>query len=131
MTRINVVPVEELTTKHLVAEYRENPRVFALAHKAYMNKTKWYNKQPMSYSLGTGHVLFFYNRLKYISTRQKQLVAEMIKRGYNPQFTECLEQQWRDKFPANYWNNYVPTEQALQINRERIKERLEKQYDYS
>lgn len=42
MTRINVVPVEELTTKHLVAEYRENPRVFALAHKAYTNRTKWY-----------------------------------------------------------------------------------------
>lgn len=126
MTRINVVPVEELTTKHLVAEYRENPRVFALAHKAYTNKTKWYNKQPSDYVLGTYHVLFFYNRLKYISTRQKQLVDEMIKRGYNPQFTECLEQQWRDKFPANYWNDYVPTEHALQINRERIKQRLEK-----
>lgn len=126
MTRINVVPVEELTTKHLVAEYRENPRVFALAHKAYTNKTKWYNKQPSDYVLGTSHVYFFYNRLKYISTRQKQLVDEMIKRGYNPQFTEYLEQQWRDKFPANYWNDYVPTEHALQINRERIKQRLEK-----
>lgn len=126
MTRINVVPVEELTTKHLVAEYRENPRVFALAHKAYTNKTKWYNKQPSDYVLGTSHVLFFYNRLKYIATRQKQLVDEMIKRGYNPQFTECLEQQWRDKFPANYWNDYIPTEHALQINRERIKQRLEK-----
>src|SRR5574343_1218965 len=126
MTRINVVPVEELTTKHLVAEYRENPRVFALAHKAYTNKTKWYNKQPPDYVLGPSHVLFFYNRLKYISTRQKQLVDEMIKRGYNPQFTECLEQQWRDKFPANYWNEYMPTEHALQINRERIKQRLEK-----
>jgi len=124
MTRINVVPVEELTTKHLVAEYRENPRVFALAHKAYINRTKWYNKQPQNYTLGTGHVLFFYNRLKYISTRQKQLVDEMIKRGYNPQFTECLEQQWKDKFPQNYWNDYVPTEQALEINRQRIKERL-------
>lgn len=124
MTRINVVPVEELTTKHLVAEYRENPRVFALVHKAYINRTKWYNKQPQNYTLGTGHVLFFYNRLKYISTRQKQLVDEMIKRGYNPQFTECLEQQWKDKFPQNYWNDYVPTEQALEINRQRIKERL-------
>ena len=124
MTRINVVPVEELTTKHLVAEYRENPRVFALSHKAYINKTKWYNKQPSFYQLGHGHVYFFYNRLKYISTRQKQLVDEMIKRGYNPQFTECLEQQWKDKFPANYWNDYVPTEHALQINRERIKQRL-------
>lgn len=124
MTRINVIPVEELTTKHLVAEYRENPRVFALAHKAYTGRTKWYNKQPQDYTLGKSHVIFFYNRLKYIADRQKQLVAEMLKRGYNPQYTECLEQQWKDKFPANYWNNYVPTTQAIAINKERIEQRL-------
>lgn len=34
MTRINCVPVEELSGPHLVAEYRELPRVFALAEKA-------------------------------------------------------------------------------------------------
>lgn len=34
MTRINVVPVESLYYKHLVAEYREIPRCFSLAHKA-------------------------------------------------------------------------------------------------
>lgn len=31
MTRINCVPVRELGGKHLVAEYRELPRVYALA----------------------------------------------------------------------------------------------------
>lgn len=31
MTRINRIPVEELSRQHLVAEYRELPRVFALA----------------------------------------------------------------------------------------------------
>ena len=34
MTRINCIPVEELSTPHLIAEYRELPRVFALAHNA-------------------------------------------------------------------------------------------------
>ena len=34
MTRINCVPVEELHQKHLVAEYRELPRVFRLAEAA-------------------------------------------------------------------------------------------------
>ncbi|MBP7000765.1 pyrimidine dimer DNA glycosylase/endonuclease V [Amaricoccus sp.] len=30
MTRINVVPPEELSRAHLVAEYRELPRVFGM-----------------------------------------------------------------------------------------------------
>jgi hypothetical protein len=31
MTRINVVPVQELTNKHLMAEYRELPRAMRRA----------------------------------------------------------------------------------------------------
>ncbi len=38
MTRINCVPVEELSGPHLVAEYRELPRVFALAQRAATRK---------------------------------------------------------------------------------------------
>jgi deoxyribonuclease (pyrimidine dimer) len=34
MTRINVVPPRELTRQHLIAEYRELPRVFGLVKKA-------------------------------------------------------------------------------------------------
>ena len=34
MTRINVVPVQELQREHLVAEYKEIVRVFALARAA-------------------------------------------------------------------------------------------------
>jgi hypothetical protein len=121
MTRINVVPVETLTREHLVAEYRELPRVFTLAANA---KNGWWKKQPQSYTLGTGHVLFFYNRLKFLADRHKQLVHEMLKRGYKPNFTECLEAQFRQHIPEQYWFDYKPTEEALKINRERIKERL-------
>lgn len=40
MTRINIIPVHELTGKHLVAEYRELPRVpnMVLRHQS-MGKT--------------------------------------------------------------------------------------------
>jgi len=33
MTRINCIPVTELHNKHLVAEYRELPRIFKLARR--------------------------------------------------------------------------------------------------
>lgn len=36
----------------------------------------------------------------------------------------CLKEQWQDKIPSGYWKDYVPTEAALKINKERIDKRL-------
>ncbi|MGG4774157.1 pyrimidine dimer DNA glycosylase/endonuclease V [Paenalcaligenes sp. Me52] len=119
MTRINCVPVEELSGPHLVAEYRELPRVFALAEKS-TKRTKLL--QPDTYTLGKGHVLFFYTRLGYLQKRHAALIAEMKKRGYNPSFTG-IERKDFPLIPDHYWNDWTPTEEALTINRQRIQER--------
>lgn len=124
MTRINVVPVESLTRQHLVAEYRELPRVFAFAHKASLSSTPWTDRQPKEYTLGTGHMLFFYDKLKFLADRQKQIILEMLKRGYNPGNRTCLEMQWRGFVPDSYWKTYEPTLKAIRINQERIDKRL-------
>lgn len=34
MTRVNIIPVQELTDQHLFAEYREITRLFALVKQA-------------------------------------------------------------------------------------------------
>lgn len=78
MTRINCVPVRELSGPHLVAEYRELPRVFALASKAAIRGDLM---QPAAYTLGKGHLLFFYTRLGYLVRRHTELVQEMKRRG--------------------------------------------------
>lgn len=122
MTRINCVPVEELSRQHLVAEYRELPRVFALAQKASIRKQ--FN-QPDEYTLGTGHVTFFYTRLGYLTKRHAQLVAEMLDRGYKPTFTGSLKEAYPD-IPNAFWGDWEPTGEALAINRERILERSKK-----
>lgn len=124
MTRINVVPVQSLTRAHLVAEYRELPRTFALAHKASISSRPWTNNQPKQYTLGTGHILFFYDKLGFLAKRHLELIQEMIRRGYEPKFLDCLKEQWQDKIPAGYWKDYVPTKDAIQINQERIDKRL-------
>ncbi|KKW67401.1 endonuclease [Lampropedia cohaerens] len=119
MTRINCVPVEELSGPHLVAEYRELPRVFALAEKAAARGTF---VQPAAYTLGKGHVLFFYTRLQFLAKRHQALVAEMRRRGYKPTYPGIT----RADFPAipdAFWGDWEPTEQALAINRQRIRER--------
>lgn len=120
MTRINCIPVEELTGPHLVAEYRELPRVFNLARKAAEKGTI---KSKDTYTLGTGHVTFFYTRLTYLAKRHQALVNEMLKRGYHPTFMDDLAIVHAD-IPAYCWQDWTPTAAAQKINRERIALRL-------
>lgn len=120
MTRINCVPVEELADKHLLAEYRELPRIFALAKHTY--------DAPKHYVLGTGHMKFFYDKLTYLVKRQEQLVKELNKRGVRTQYN--AEDLWHHHVKAGgklhdaLWNDWTPTEAAMEINRERLRERL-------
>lgn len=115
MTRINIVPVEELTDKHLLAEYRELPRISKLARLPKNNE-----KFPVEYCLGKGHVKFFYDKGKFLKSRFRNLVSEMKRRGFRPKYTEYREH------PAGLNLDYVPTEDALEANRQRIRERLAK-----
>ncbi|CCJ59367.1 pyrimidine dimer DNA glycosylase/endonuclease V [Bordetella bronchiseptica] len=116
MTRINCVPVEELSGPHLVAEYRELPRVFALAQKA---AARGGLVQPAAYTLGKGHLLFFYTRLGYLARRHRALVEEMRRRGYRPAFAGVAREDFPD-IPAPFWSDWTPTEEALALNRARI-----------
>lgn len=122
ITRINVVPVQELNQKMLVAEYVEIMRLPGNLEKALNRKSKpfSFDEIPSQYVLGTGHVKFFFNKMQYLEKRFEQLVEEMLRRGYNPNyrdssiFTRCSYE---------FYNDYIPTENALEINRARIKER--------
>lgn len=124
MTRINVVPVEELVRQHLVAEYRELPRVFGLATAALASGRLNKNHLPQTYRLGAGHVLFFYDKLGFLYERQLQLFDEMKRRGYHPALDPKELRRYRVKSDASIWNGYTPTPEALAINRARISERL-------
>ena len=124
MTRVNVVPVESLTLSHLISEWREVPRIFSLAYKASQSSKPWTDKQPKSYTLGSGHCLWFYDKLGFLAKRHAALTAEMLSRGYKPKHTECLRKQWESKLPKAYWKDYEPTEDAVKINTERIAKRL-------
>lgn len=122
MTRINCVPPEELSTKHLVAEYRELPRVFGLIRKAIARgESPSDRRNPRRYTLGTGHVRFFYNKVNWLAQRYTDLVREMDRRGYTANY----------RVPniaglpfTNEWNAvWTPDKEALAINRQRIFER--------
>lgn len=124
MTRINVVKPETLFSLHLLAEYRELPRVFALVAQSHKKSSNWKRRQPQNYVLGPGHVLFFYDRLKWLAKRHRQLVKELQRRGYEPKFTGCLIKKWRDEIPEAYWRDWSPSEEDVTLNKARIALRL-------
>lgn len=115
MTRINVVPPQELCDKHLLAEYRELPRVFGLARSC--------PDAPKEYTLGKGHVKFFYDKLWFLVYRFDDIVRECLKRGFNIQYQE-FNRNYLSLIPKPLWKNYTPTPEALALNRARIAERL-------
>jgi deoxyribonuclease (pyrimidine dimer) len=114
------VPVEELSDKHLGAEYRELPRVFALAQAAYL-RGEDPDQYPQEYVLGPGHVKFFYNKLGYLTNRYDQIVEECVKRGRAVNFPHSPD--IRDLMPTTWWQFWEPTPEALALNRQRIADR--------
>lgn len=122
MTRINCIPPSELTGPHLVAEYRELPRVFSLVRAAIVRgESPDDPRNPPDYRLGAGHVRFFYPRLGFLARRQAGLVAEMQARGYRPGFTDTG--RLLDGFPPAWCEDWDPPPAALALNRARIAER--------
>jgi deoxyribonuclease (pyrimidine dimer) len=122
MTRVNVVPVEELTRQHLQGEYKEITRIFTLAKKAQFDYLKGKYQVPQEYTLGTGHMKFFVPRLKYIADRYLELVQELQSRGYSPNPIAVADLM--QGIDNRLYSGYIPTAEALSINRERILIRL-------
>lgn len=121
MTRINVVPVCELSQLHLIAEYREITRLPSNLRTSLNRKKPFcFSEIPSQYVLGTGHVKFFMDKMQYLEQRFEQLVAEMIRRGYNPNYRDSSI--FKNCSPE-FYNNYNPTTEAVELNRQRIKER--------
>lgn len=123
MTRINCIPVDELTNKHLVAEYRELPRIYGLVKKKISKNVKPFEiKKPSGYTLGTGHVLFFYDKLDWLTNRYNNLCDEMKHRGFTVNYSDTTD--LLNGIPQEWFGTFTVDEHALSINRQRIAERL-------
>lgn len=119
MTRINLVDPEVLSNKHLVAEYHELPRIFGLCRKRVNAGTMHKVKIPTRYTMGTGHVVFFYDKLQFLVNRYNLLQKEMFRRGYKARYdstglTDGLEQ---------YCNNWRPHINDVQVSFNRLCEK--------
>ena len=123
MTRINLVPPEELMDQHLIAEYREITMVPAALNRTINSKSGLnLSKINNTFTLNKGHVYFFYNKGKYLHKRYKEIVKEMNARGFQPNPNR--------KFPKNIfiknnlYNDWKPSIEDYEVIRERIKSKI-------
>lgn len=122
MTRINIIPVSELTDQHLIAEYREITMVPAALTRTLNSKSGFIKKKiPDRFTLNTGHVYFFYDKGLYLYNRYDNIVEEMILRGFNPDLKRIFP---KDIFPFELFNDWTPTIKEQEIVRSRIKEKI-------
>ncbi|MDP8033838.1 pyrimidine dimer DNA glycosylase/endonuclease V [Pasteurella atlantica] len=116
MTRINVVSPTELCDQHLLAEFRELTRIPNAVAKGKYNLVG----MPDDYKLGTGHVRFFFNKLRFLKKRYQDLYEECKARQFNVKYI------WSENLPEDdsLWLDYIPTVNAIEVNRARILERM-------
>jgi len=124
MTRINLVHPSELTDQHLFAEFREIKMVPKALARSLKSKTKQevLNNIPKEFTLGTGHVMFFYDKGLYLKNRYEQIKTELDHRGinYNKESEFDPEGTQSEVFSMDY----TPDSKALSLIRQRIAFRI-------
>lgn len=116
MTRINTgIRANELPDKLLLAELREIKRIPNVIAKGNYRM----ENIPERFTLGTGHVKFFYNKLEYLLERYNELRDEAINRGFN---VSDFNDAWSN-VPSRLMNGYQETERDRSLLIERIHEK--------
>lgn len=120
MTRVNVVPVEELSNQWLIAEYRELPRV--------IKQDISIEGAPDRYCLGKGHVKWAKKHACWTIGRYFQICIEMRYRGFT-----VSHPAWR---LYNEWDGegkgyaYALSKRDIAINRQRLIEKYRLKPNY-
>ena len=123
MTRINIVPVDELYDQHLIAEYREITMVPAALNRTLKSKSGLdRTKISKHYTLNRGHVYFFYDKGEYLDKRYDDIVKEMKRRGFKPDSNRKFPKEIFIKNDLYY--DWMPRPEDLKVIRERIESKI-------
>lgn len=123
MTRINLVPVYELSDSWLLAEYRELPRCI----KQNINT----DNAPKYYCLGTGHMKWARQHILFLLDRYREICNEMQYRGFtiNYPYQKLLEWTYNNVNKALI-NPYIVTSDDLNINKQRLIEKYQQKPNF-
>ena len=118
MTRINsAIKPHQLTDSHLLSEIRESTRIFTAVMKR-IEQGKTFDDIPEKFTLGTGHVKFFYDKCGFLVDRHIQLRFEYHNRfGKQLIFNPV-------SIPDHLFNEYTPTSEERSLLIDRISTRI-------
>lgn len=89
MTRINAkIKPADLIDQHLLAEYREIVRIPNTVKANLDNAYKKVKQAPQTFKLGTGHVIYFYDKIKFLHERFLLLKEELQSREIETNMTD-------------------------------------------
>ena len=119
MTRINagILP-SELCNKHLLAEHREIKRIPNIIKSGKTDLADI----PKEFTLGRGHVKFFYNKLLYLKKRYIEIYNELHYRDFNVTY---FGDSFKD-LPVELYNDWPVSSEmrARPVVAQRINEKL-------
>lgn len=126
MTRVNLVHVQDLADQHLFAEWRELKMVPAALRRSLRTKTEQQvlKSVPSNYTMSTGHVLFFYDKMLFLHNRYLELDAELRNRNYNTVQHDAAEIFLADIPEAFKFKEWTPSAHEIETNANRIVQRL-------
>lgn len=118
MTRINLIEPSKLSDQHLKAELRELNRIGNL----FLRFSKNPSKLPEKFSLGTGHVKFFYNKGRFLEKRFQDLREELNKRNFQSFYQFPFNNTWKDS--PEFYKDWNPSKEDLKVSNQRILEKI-------
>jgi deoxyribonuclease (pyrimidine dimer) len=106
-----------LTSQWIIAE-----QVELLMIGGMLRKNNYQPKSPIppKFKLGTGHMLFWVNKMVYLKRRHEEVKREVARRGFKVTDKEID----LNEFPKEFVNDWQPTLEDSMILRERLKWKL-------
>jgi deoxyribonuclease (pyrimidine dimer) len=123
--RCNLVLPKLLTDQHLFAEYRELKMIVPALRRSLKHHTidEVLNDIPSTFTLGKGHMKFWYNKLLYLSERHRDIQIELINRQYNFKPFSLLHDT--DDLNSQFFKLWTPTNTDLNVIQARIVDRIQ------
>ena len=110
-----------------MAEYREIFMIGSALQRS-LKSEQWDPKRiPKKFTLNTGHVMFFYDKGKYLYKRYDQIKEELTKRNFNLDKSRLFK---TTQFPTDYYNDWEPTKEDQAIVWKRIEERIQQKPEW-
>ena len=109
-----------LVDQHLVAESVELKMVTGMMRHRF-NKGHKVGRSPETFRLSKGHMLFFTDKLGYLSERLQCVNKEMRRRGFKPGAPDYIDPY---EFGDAYSGNWKPSIADSNLIRDRLAEKM-------